>query len=88
MLTQKDLHEAFNYDPDTGKLTWRIKKPHVKVGDIAGNTRTRYITINGYQIKPSRVIWYYTHGYLPKSIDHLNGNRTDLRLDNLYDPDL
>ena len=88
MINQKDLHQAFNYDPDTGRLTWRIKKPNVKVGQIAGNSSNRCINLNGYYMSAPRAVWCYVYGYVPKSIEYRNGNRTDLRLDNLYDPDL
>ena len=88
MLTQKDLHNAFNYDPDTGQLMWRINKPNVKKGQIAGNAGNRNVNLGGYSLNVSRVIWCYVHGYWPKRMKNRSGNYTNLRLVNLYDPDL
>ncbi len=37
-------HERFNYDPETGLLTWKTPRSNrVKVGDIAGSIATTHI---------------------------------------------
>ena len=79
------LMQHLTYDPLTGEFQ-RIKasgtkKPGSRVGVING----RYIQINfgGYRDRAHRLAWLFVHGYMPKEIDHINGNGLDNRLSNL-----
>lgn len=85
-LTQDQIKSIMNYDPNTGLLTW-ISTPRrdligktvgAKMGDGYLSTRVR-----GKSYLLHRLIWLYTYGYFPKSIDHKNGIKTDNRIDNL-----
>ena len=52
-----------------------------KVGDLNnGYLRT---SINGNREKIHRIIYAMHHGYIPKIIDHINGNKLDNRIENL-----
>jgi len=84
-------HELFRYDPETGKLFWRVTKSNRAVaGSLAGTVDADgYIGINtGRKIyKAHRIIWdmnrpgdVLTAG---EQIDHINHNRSDNRLCNL-----
>lgn len=88
MITQERLKELFDYDPETGNLIWNIDRGSNKMrGKIAG-----YIHSSGYQhvrtgegqFRAHRLIWIYHYGKEPKEhIDHINGNRSDNRIENL-----
>ena len=39
--------------------------------------------ILGQKVFVHRVVFLYHHGYIPKSVDHINGVRTDNRIENL-----
>ena len=86
-ITQEKLKELFNYDPETGIFTRKIKTSNrVKIGDIAswdnGNGYHR-ININGKQYYCHRLAWLYINGHIEKNIDHINGLRNDNRIKNL-----
>jgi hypothetical protein len=81
------LLENLSYDEFTGVFI-RKSNPNSKskIGDVAG-----YITSNGYifigvggkQYLAHRLAILYCYGYMPKCVDHINGNRLDNRIINL-----
>jgi hypothetical protein len=87
MITQSKLKELLNYDQDTGIFTWKKRTSNrIKVGNIAGNTHNcGYIEmcIEGKRCLAHRLAWLYIYGYLPKLIDHINGDRQDNKISNL-----
>ena len=87
-LTAARSRELFDYNPDTGGLTWRVRKAiRLRIGDPAGcPDREGYITvkIDKKAYKAHRLIWLHVYGAWPtNSIDHRNGNPSDNRLTNL-----
>jgi hypothetical protein len=87
MITQSELKEVLNYDPNTGIFTWKQKTSNrIKVGAIAGNLHNcGYIElkVKGNRILAHRLAWLYEHGKLPSLIDHINGDKKDNRICNL-----
>ena len=83
MLTQELVRSIFDYED--GNL---IRKTGAKnfIGKIAGSTRK-----NGYglvRVKPKqyllhRIIFIYHHGFLPKEVDHIDGNPRNNKIENL-----
>ena len=86
-LTVDLLNELFDYDKETGNLIWKRKSSaKVKVGDIAGTLKSNgYICvgINHNSYRAHRLIFLMHKGYLPKTIDHINRDKLDNRIENL-----
>jgi len=88
MLTQARLKELLSYDPLTGEFT-NIKsgKGRKPVGSVVGSlNNTGYISsmIDQKNYLHHRLAWLYTHGYFPpEDVDHIDGVRTNNRLENL-----
>ena len=86
-LTVDLLNELFEYDKETGDLIWKVRKAQsVKVGDIAGylqSTGYKRLKINAKAYLVHRIVFLMHKGYLPKTIDHINGDRLDNRIENL-----
>lgn len=87
-ITVERLKRLLHYDATTGEFTRLIRTAHrTKVGDPAGSKATNgYLYIGlpgGRSCLAHRLAWLYTHGEMPKEIDHINGNRTDNRIGNL-----
>ena len=86
-LTQERLKELFNYNPDTGIFTRRIRTSHkVKPGDIAGYISAGYVrmSVDYKMYMAHRLAWLYMYGELPiDGMGHINHVRSDNRLENL-----
>lgn len=88
MLTQETLRSLFDYDPLTGNLinkTYRCGRS--VVGSVVGTiTRDGYIEarIDGSIYRVHRLVWVHQKGQiLTQCIDHINGKRSDNRIENL-----
>ena len=86
-MNQQLVAECFEHRD--GKLYWK-KVAHSNkqylVGKEVGSihkTGYRHVTWMGKIHKVHRLIFLLEHGYLPKEIDHINGDRQDNRLENL-----
>ncbi len=84
-LTEEVVNNLFFYND--GKLFW--KKPvakRIKTGDLVGckngNGYLR-VAIKYKYYYVHRIIFLMHHGYLPKFIDHIDGNRNNNKLENL-----
>lgn len=96
-LTAARLRELIHYDANTGTIT-ALKdsvcgkgRVIVKDGQQLGRQNDGgyvLITVLGKAYRAHRLAWMYTHGYMPSlQIDHVNGIRSDNRLDNLRPAD-
>ena len=85
MVTQEELRKYLRYTD--GVLVWRQGRSNqVTVGVRAGYLRAdgrRSIRIAGKQILEHRAVFLYHYGYLPKFIDHRNGDPCDNTIENL-----
>lgn len=87
-LTAERVRFMFNYNPETGSLTWRNPlSNNVASGDRAGSLRSngrRYVVIDGEQHLAHRIAWLYMHGTMPaENVSAINGDYSDLRIANL-----
>jgi hypothetical protein len=87
--TCERLREAFDYDSDTGKLTWRIKRANCAPGDAAGCPRddgVLLVMLDYKLMKAHRLIWCWVFGEWPiEAIDHKDGDNQNNRIENLRD---
>jgi len=88
-MTQEYAHSLFEYKD--GSLHWKVRKaPHVKIGARVGSPEVNgYETVyeDGRNWRIHRLVFLMQYGYLPKMIDHINGNRKDNRIENLRTAD-
>jgi hypothetical protein len=95
MLTQARLHELFELHPD-GHLIRRVTlspRGRARVGDQVRGWLTgdgyRTVRVDGKCYLLHRVIFLYTHGYLPdglyRTVDHEDRDKSNNRPGNLRD---
>ena len=85
-----ELQRRFNYDPETGVLTYKVPTRQKKAGEVAGhhNWHTGYeeVWIGSRNMVVHRVCWVLHYGKEPDLVlDHINRNPTDNRIENLRD---
>jgi len=87
-METQTLRELFAYDESAGALRWAKPRSRVRVGAIAGRLSSKdgywRVETGGKSYQAHRLIWQFVHGEPPVGeIDHINGNRSDNRLENL-----
>lgn len=83
-LTQAYLKEVFQYED--GHLCWLIDSRKTKHGQRAGRTKSNgycEVGLNGKLHGTHRIIFMMFHGYMPRIIDHIDGNPSNNKIENL-----
>jgi len=77
-MDYKELSEELNYDPATGRFTWKKEAGTISNG-------YRLLRVNQKNMWAHRVAWLLATGEDPEGmvIDHINGDRLDNRIENL-----
>lgn len=84
ILTQEYLHSLFDYKD--GELFWKISRFGASRNSPAGsitNRNYRVVYIDYKQQSMHRMIFLYHHGFLPKCVDHIDGNPSNNKIENL-----
>lgn len=84
MLTQTYLHSVFTYRD--GQLYWLGKRRGAKKDTPVGsNSGIGYVgcMLDGKHYLLHRLVYLYSHGCMPKYIDHINGDKKDNQISNL-----
>lgn len=98
VLTQEYLHEAIDYNPETGDFVWKVRPEHHfkrsnqhkswnnrYSGTVAGKVDNNgYLNIKvNYQLhRAHRLAWFYIKGFWPDFLDHKDGDKLNNRFDN------
>lgn len=78
--------ELFVYDPETGHFTNRSSRGRAKQGKRAGSPTGhgyRRIIIDYVKHYEHHLAWLIVHGEVVKSLDHIDGNRSNNAIVNL-----
>lgn len=84
MITQEQVKSVLKYT--NGRLYWIKRGPGKKLaGDAGCELRTGYriIRVIGRAYLTHRLVFLYHQGYLPKYVDHIDGNPLNNRIENL-----
>jgi hypothetical protein len=91
-LTAEEVRYFFDYDKETGNLIRIItsKNNQQYLNKVAGskwrNGRVIVSVPGGRRFQAHRLVWLWVYGEGPKhEIDHINGNPSDNRIENLRD---
>lgn len=84
------IEQNYSYDRKHGKLFYKTQvAQRVKVGDEAGYVHHkgyRHLNVKNKSFMVHRVIWLIENRRWPTGqIDHINGSKTDNRIENLRD---
>jgi hypothetical protein len=79
MVTQERLKELFDYQDGT----FVRRKTGIPIVANFGNKRYSRVCIDKKPYSLHRMIYLWHHGYLPKTLDHIDGDRANNKIENL-----
>ena len=85
LLSPEEVRALFDYNADTGELSWRIANRGLRraVGNKSEGNYTR-VRISGKYYGAHRLAWAWYYGkWPPHDVDHVNHDRSDNRIANL-----
>jgi hypothetical protein len=91
-INYAEAARAISYNPNTGEFVRLVgsgkgaKKGTVTKGSLDKSNGYLCVCVCGIQLYAHRLAWFLTHGSWPtQTIDHINRDKTDNRLQNLRD---
>jgi hypothetical protein len=87
-LNVKTVKHLFEYKD--GNLYWKNPVKKQKIGKVVGfdsGNGYKRVDIKGKQYGVHRIVFLMHHGYLPKMIDHIDGNGANNAIENLRETD-
>lgn len=83
-MTQQELKALFVYEPETGRLrrTTGGRSPYPWRG-VGKHRRYQIARVRGEDVYLHRMVWLYHYGYQPTMLDHIDGDPTNNRIENL-----
>jgi len=81
-LTWKD-RPSCHFKSKRYENAYNSQRKGKQAGSICISHGYRYVEINGCAYATHRIIFEMFHGYLPKFVDHIDGNRSNNKIDNL-----
>lgn len=85
-VTAQELRRIFEYLPETGQLRRTVPQCGTRVGAIAGNLHHRgywAVKVWGRSYWLHRLVFLHVHGWLPDQLDHIDGDKSNNRVENL-----
>ena len=79
MITQERLKELFDYQDGT----FIRRSTGVQIVANFGVKRYLRVFVDGKPRSLHRMIYLWHHGHLPKTLDHIDGNRANNKIENL-----
>lgn len=88
ILSQSELKQYLDYNPNTGHLTWikKLNKGTVLYSRAGSEMKNGYrcVKLFGRKYLEHRLIWCWVYGDYPSQhLDHINHQRNDNRISNL-----
>jgi hypothetical protein len=84
----EQVRQLLNYEPDTGRLVWRVTSGRAIAGREAGGISKdigyrRIRLLKSGIFLTHHLVWLILKGEWPKRLDHIDGDRLNNRIENL-----